>query len=180
MRDLPAISLVIGGASSGKSRFAEALVLATNRPRIYVATAQAFDAEMRKKISDHQSDRSEAGWTTVEDHLTPWKAIEARAPQDIVLLDCATMWLNNLIMAESDIDDNFARLSAGLRNAPCPVVVVSNEVGMGIVPENALARRFRQLQGQLNAELAQDADFVVQVIAGLPQVLKGQLPKGTE
>lgn len=177
MCDLPALSLILGGASSGKSSVAERLVLATQRAPSYIATAQAFDDEMRRKIADHKADREGAGWTTFEKPLEPWEAITPLPQDGVALLDCATMWLNNLLMAELEIEAEFDRLCTALRAAPCPVVVVSNEVGQGIVPENKLARLFRQLQGRLNAQLAQEAGLVVKVTAGLPMVLKGTLPE---
>lgn len=171
---LPKLTLVLGGASSGKSNFAEALVKEQENHPIYIATAQAFDDEMQTKILKHQSDRGE-GWQTVE---APMEAAEALRtfPKHVALLDCATLWLTNQMLAEADLDAAEGDLLAALATRTAPTVVVSNEVGQGIVPDNALARRFRGAQGRLNQRLAAKADLVVMVIAGLPMVLKGQLP----
>ncbi|MEM9432562.1 MAG: bifunctional adenosylcobinamide kinase/adenosylcobinamide-phosphate guanylyltransferase [Pseudomonadota bacterium] len=174
----PALTLVIGGASSGKSSFAEHLVIDAGLPKTYIATAQMFDDEMSSKVAAHKKAREAQNWTTVEEPLDVNKILNAIPSGGIVLLDCATMWLNNLILAERDTSAAFDDLITGLTQCAAPVVVVSNEVGLGIVPENALARRFRVLQGQLNARLAAQAGLVVLVTAGLPLALKGQLPVG--
>ena len=168
--------MVIGGASSGKSSYAEKLVKSQDGPHYYLATAQAYDAEMAEKISLHQKDRQDDGWITVEAILDLSSAI-AEIPDDAsILLDCATMWLNNLIMDERDLDKETQNLVNFLAKAPHRITVVTNEVGMGIVPENKLARRFRIAQGRLNANLAAQCDLVVTVMAGLPLALKGTLP----
>lgn len=172
---LPLRTLVLGGAASGKSKFAEDLCFQTQKQRVYVATAQAFDNEMRQKISDHQDQRGE-GWLTIEAPQDVADVLAARVEGEIILLDCATLWLSNVLLAERDVDQNCDALCQALRDCPAQVVVVSNEVGHGVVPDNALARRFRNFQGRLNQMIARDADLVVQVVAGLPQVLKGTLP----
>lgn len=171
----PALALVIGAARSGKSCFAEGLITATPRPRRYIATAEARDDEMRARIARHRADRGSA-WTTVEAPLDLGRALAAARPDEVVLIDCATLWLTNHLLADHDLDAEVAALLAALAACPAPVVVVSNEVGAGIVPDNALARRFRDEQGRLNQRLAARAELVVTVIAGLPLVLKGQLP----
>lgn len=173
--DFPKLTLVTGGARSGKSRLAERLVRASGLPLTYIATAEAWDDEMRARIAAHRQDRG-AGWTTIE------------APRDVagalagaggaVLIDCATLWLTNTLLAGAELEAEIAALLAALTQAAGPVVVVSNEVGWGIVPENALARAFRDEQGRLNQRLAAEADLVVGVMAGLPLVLKGKLPGG--
>ena len=165
------LTLVLGGARSGKSRYAESLVARHPPPRLYVATAEAGDAEMAARIAAHKARRG-----------PDWMAIEA--PHDLasvlaeqgnkpVLVDCLTLWLSNLMLANSDIDAAVARLEQALEQGRGPVVLVANEVGSGVVPENALARRFRDLQGQLNQRLAARADRVVLVVAGLPLFVKG-------
>ncbi len=171
---MPPLTLVLGGAASGKSAFAEQLCFQTHKPRVYVATAQAFDDEMRAKISDHKIQRG-ADWTTIEAPLDIAQALAGRTSGEVILLDCATLWLSNVLLSERPLDEDVARLSAALTTCPASVVVVSNEVGAGIVPDNKLARQFRNAQGRLNQTLAAQADLVVQVIAGLPQVLKGTL-----
>jgi adenosylcobinamide kinase/adenosylcobinamide-phosphate guanylyltransferase len=174
---LPQISLVLGGASSGKSSFAERLVISADLPKVYLATAQAFDTEMREKISDHKIDRG-PNWTTIESPFEAASQLDGVGAGQVVLLDCATMWLTNMVLADHDVDAKSAHLLKAIQNCASPVVVVSNEIGMGIVPENELARRFRVAQGRLNAQLAQIADLAVVVMAGLPLALKGTLPGG--
>lgn len=174
---LPHLSLVLGGARSGKSRFAERLVSATSRPRVYIATAEAWDDEMRARIAAHRDDRG-ADWRTVEAPRDLATALGRATPDEVVLLDCATLWLTNALLAEADLATEGAGLLAALGACAAPVVVVTNEVGLSIVPENALARRFRDEQGRLNQRLAEQAGLVVAVMAGLPLVLKGALPEG--
>ena len=166
------LTLVIGGARSGKSRYAESLITALPPPWIYVATAQALDAEMAARIGAHQARRG-AGWTTIEApcDLAGMIAAQGETP---VLIDCLTLWLSNLLLADADCDGEIGRLDQVLaRAAAAPVVCVSNEVGLGIVPDNALARRFRDLQGLLNQKIAARADRVVLMVAGLPLTVKG-------
>lgn len=176
MPDLPHLTLVLGGAASGKSAFAERLVTQSGRmPRLYLATAQAFDDEMTAKLARHREARDSA-WRTVEAPLDPAPALAQVAAQEVVLLDCITMWLSNHLLAGHDLAAAQEALLRALDACAAPVVVVSNEVGMSVVPENALARRFREAQGKINQRLAARADLVVNVIAGLPQVLRGRLP----
>lgn len=172
---LPPLGLVIGGARSGKSSFAESLIAGTGRPRRYIATAEAWDDEMRARIAAHRQDRG-AGWTTIEAPRDVAAALDGAG--GAVLIDCATLWLSNTMLAEADLETGVTQLLAALIRQPGPVVVVSNEVGWGIVPDNALARAFRDEQGRLNQRLAAKADLVVGVMAGLPLVLKGKLPEG--
>ncbi|MCL4134575.1 UNVERIFIED_CONTAM: hypothetical protein GTU68_046614 [Idotea baltica] len=141
---------------------------------VYLATAQAFDPEMRAKIDLHITRRGES-WTTIEAPLDIVPPLESLSSEHVCLLDCATMWLSNLMLAERDITVAQAALIDAVRTCAAELVIVSNEVGQGIVPENALARQFREAQGRLNIALARECDTVVQVIAGLPRVLKGSL-----
>jgi adenosylcobinamide kinase / adenosylcobinamide-phosphate guanylyltransferase len=172
---LPALSLVIGGARSGKSRFAEGLVTATSRPKRYIATAEAWDDEMRARIALHRADRG-PDWHSVEAPRDLVTALADAAADEAVLVDCATLWLSNHLLAESDLDAQSHALLTALSACAAPVVMVTNDVGGGIVPDNALARRFRDAQGRLNQQLAAQAGLVITVIAGLPLMLKGQLP----
>ena len=172
---LPPLTLVIGGARSGKSRFAEGLVTASGRRRRYIATAEAWDDEMRERIAQHQRDRS-GDWITVEAPLDLPAALALAQADETVLIDCATLWLTNHLLADHDLAAQTEGLVAALDACQAPVVIVSNETGWGIVPENALARRFRDEQGRLNQRLAHVAGLAVTVIAGLPMVLKGRLP----
>ncbi len=172
---LPLLTLVLGGAASGKSAYAEGLAMRAAPNRLYLATAQAWDDEMRQKVARHQARRHQ-GWATIEAPLQLGAAL-AQAPADgVVLLDCATMWLSNHMLAGHDIETETAQLLADLAACPCPVVVVSNELGLSVVPENALARQFRQAQGELNQRLAAQAGLVAFVAAGLPLAMKGVLP----
>jgi len=163
-------SFVLGGARSGKSRFAEALVTAQAGPWTYVATAQAFDDEMRARIALHRERRAE-GWITVEAPLDlPEAILASRRP---VLVDCLTLWLTNVMLGEHDVAAAVVALEAALARVAVPVVLVSNEVGLGIVPDNALARRFRDAAGVLHQRIAARAELVVMMVAGLPLYVKG-------
>lgn len=172
---LPPLTLILGGASSGKSAFAENLVTGTRRPRHYVATAQAFDDEMKAKIAAHRETRG-ADWITHDAPLNVGAALVTAEATDVVLLDCATMWLSNHLLAESDLEAASDAFLSAVEACAAPVVVVSNEVGHGVVPEYKLGRRFRDAQGRLNQALAARAELCVFVTAGLPMVLKGTLP----
>ena len=171
---LPGMTLVLGAAASGKSAFAEGLVKGTGRGCVYVATAQAFDDEMRDKLLKHKERRG-ALWKTIEEPFDIGRTLATISGENAVLVDCATMWLSNHLLAENDLAEAEAGLMAGLALCAAPVVIVSNEVGASIVPENALARKFRDAQGRLNQKLAAKAGLVINVVAGLPQVLKGEL-----
>jgi adenosylcobinamide kinase / adenosylcobinamide-phosphate guanylyltransferase len=207
------VILVLGGARSGKSRFAESLV---HQPAHYVATAQAFDDEMRERIAAHKVQRGTA-WVTHEEPLDLVGVLERlsksplspsdsspsrtegadksfRSPNllgelsdglrgslfharsNFILVDCLTLWLSNLLLAERDCDAEIDRLLAFLKTTSSRIVIVSNEVGLGIVPDNALARRFRDVQGIANQRVAEIALNVVFMAAGLPMALKGPLP----
>ena len=169
----PTLTLVLGGARSGKSRYAESLIAATPPPWVYVATAQALDAEMAERIAHHRKRRGD-GWHTIEEPHDLQDAIDAAAAGAAVLVDCMTLWLTNRMLADADMGAETARLEAALARRNGLTVLVSNEVGSGIVPDNALARRFADLQGRLNQRLAACADRVVLVVAGLPLIAKGQ------
>ena len=170
----PRTILVLGGARSGKSRHAQSLAEAMTPTGCFIATAQAWDAEMRDRIVRHQADR-DARWTTVEAPLALPEAMAAHGRVDRVLLvDCLTLWLTNLLLGEADLTAAGDALVAAIADAPGPVVLVSNEVGFGIVPDNALARRFRDAQGALNQRLARVCDATDLVVAGLPLRLSGE------
>ena len=166
---LPRVSLILGGARSGKSAYAEQLIVSAAGGGVYLATAQARDAEMTARIAEHRTRRGNR-WRTIE------------APRDIVgplrseagpiLVDCLTLWVSNLMEAGADLDTECDALGTCLDETNGPVVFVSNEVGLGIVPDNALARRFRDAAGKLNQRVAERAEQVVFVAAGLPMRLK--------
>jgi adenosylcobinamide kinase / adenosylcobinamide-phosphate guanylyltransferase len=166
------LTLVTGGARSGKSRYAESLITALPPPWVYVATAESGDTEMAARIAAHRAGRS-TQWKIIEaPHALArvFSQISADAP---VLVDCLTLWLSNRCLAGADIDAEVGQFANALARHAGPVVLVTNEVGSGIVPDNALARRFRDEQGRLNQRIAALADRVVLVVAGLPLILKG-------
>lgn len=173
-------ALVIGGARSGKSRFAERLAAATGLAKVYVATASAWDDEMRAKIARHKEDRQGAGWRTIEEPLDLAGTLcrEAAAGERVLLVDCLTLWLTNVMLDGRDAEAECEGLVGTLPGLAGPAVFVSNEVGWGIVPENALARAFRDAQGRLNQRMAEACDRVVLVAAGLPVVLKPSAAAG--
>lgn len=172
-----AFTLILGGARSGKSAMAERLILQTVAPvtPTYIATAQAWDDEMRARIIEHQRQRAGQGWQTLEVPLDLAETLAHLQPQTPVLIDCLTLWLTNHLLAEHDLSALGKALAAAIRAHDGPIVAVANEVGLGIVPDNALARRFRDAAGRLNQDLAAQADRVIFVAAGLPMVLKGQM-----
>ena len=163
--------LILGGARSGKSRHAQALAEGMAADRIFIATAQAFDDEMRERIVRHRADR-DASWRTIEAPVRLPQAIAGQDGAGVLLVDCLTLWASNLLLGDEAIDRHLARLDAALTAARGTVVLVTNEVGWGIVPDNALARRFRDLAGIVNQRVASAADRVELVVAGLPMVLK--------
>jgi len=172
---LPKLTFVLGGAASGKSLWAENLLLGNTLDPVYLATSRVFDDEIKLKINLHKSRRS-SDWLNIEADTDLSEPLQALNPEQAVLIDCATMWLSNQMMDDADLQKARTGLLMAVTECRAPVVIVSNEVGHGIVPDNALARRFREAQGRLNISLAEQADLVVLVTAGLPQVLKGQLP----
>ena len=166
--------LVLGGARSGKSRHAQAWAEQHSGPLAFVATAQAFDSEMEDRIARHQADR-DARWQTWDAPLDlPQVLAQAAAGAGVVLVDCLTLWLSNCLLAGRDLDAAGAELCAAVQACPRPLALVANEVGFGIVPDNALARQFRDAAGRLNQQLAATVDDVVLVVAGLPMTLKSR------
>jgi len=165
------LTFILGGARSGKSRHAERLATALPSPWVYIATAEAYDDEMRERIKLHRARRGD-GWRTIDAPLDLVGALEAVPQGTPVLVDCLTLWLTNHMLAEHDIEAEAGRLGAVLSRPSGPWYVVSNEVGLGIVPENALARRFRDAAGRLNQQVASQADEVLMMVAGLPLKVK--------
>ena len=172
---LPRNTFALGGAASGKSQWAEDVANSCGLRKTYLATGRIWDGEVQERVNIHRT-RRDAGWQTVECPLNLAEPLSQLTSGEIVLIDCATMWLNNHLMDGNDLGQAQTDLLQALRGCDAPWIIVSNEVGQGIVPDNAMARQFREAQGRLNIALAGEADTVVQVIAGLPQVLKGQLP----
>jgi adenosylcobinamide kinase/adenosylcobinamide-phosphate guanylyltransferase len=170
-----ALTLVLGGARSGKSGFAQAQAgvqaEAHGGRLVMIVTGQAFDDEMRARIDQHRRERGEA-WRTVEVPLDLPQALARLHEDDVVVVDCLTLWLSNLMLAERAVKPETTVLLAALGGVKNPVWLVSNEVGLGIVPENALARRFRDETGSLHRLVAAQADHVVLMVAGLPLMVK--------
>jgi len=165
--------LILGGARSGKSSRAQSLAEAGAPRRLFVATAEALDEEMERRISRHQSDRGE-GWRTVEAPLDLVSVIRsAFDPGEFVLIDCLTLWLSNLFHHDRDVEAETVALCEALRASPAKIALVSNEIGLGLVPETPLGRAFRDAQGRLNQRVAAVCDRVEFVAAGLPLKLKG-------
>ena len=164
--------LVLGGARSGKSAYAESLAKGWRGECVYIATAQAHDEEMAERIKAHRDRRGEK-WKTFGAMLDLAGALRGAASDgSFVLIDCLTLWLTNVMLAEQDCEAAVGELVAALSEAPGTVVMVSNEVGLGIVPDSPLGRRFRDAAGQANRRIAEIADEVVFMTAGLPMVLK--------
>lgn len=167
-------TLVLGGARSGKSTFAEQIVRDSGLPAIYVATAAAGDNEMRERIAHHRARRGDT-WRTVEEPLDLAGVFTREArPGRILLVDCLTLWLSNLMHAGIDVAAAAQGFCEKLQHPPCPIVLVSNEVGLGLVPETSLGRQFRDEQGRLNQRVAACVDEVAFIAAGLPLWIKRQ------
>lgn len=176
---LPRVTLILGGARSGKSRHAERMIETALGGELYdgatyLATAEALDDEMKARVAEHRARRGPA-WRIVEEPLDLVGALTANVdPARPILVDCLTLWLTNIMMADRDLGAETQSLVATLQDFGGPVMLVSNEVGLGIVPDNALAREFRDRAGRLNQDIAAVADRVTFIAAGLPLILKGQ------
>lgn len=174
-----AFSLIIGGAASGKSAYAESVVEHIGKPSIYLATARPNDSEMRIKIDKHKMRRSKL-WKTIEEPLAPHKVILSLKEEATLLLDCITLWLFNISMTDKSNDDikNFiTKLTNSIKTKSDKneIFVVTNDLSGGLVPADFSSRKFQILQGHANQELAKQADNVINVIAGIPLTLKGEL-----
>jgi adenosylcobinamide kinase/adenosylcobinamide-phosphate guanylyltransferase len=164
--------LVLGGARSGKSRYAQTRAEALGLKPVFVATAQAFDDEMRARIARHRADRGGA-WETVEAPIDIAGAVSAWSkPDSVLLVDCLTLWTSNLILGDFACAAACSELEGALARAPGPVILVANETGLGIVPDNPLARRFRDEAGLINQRVAAVVKEVQLIVAGLPLRLK--------
>ena len=169
---MPATTLVLGGARSGKSAHAEALVLGSGLRPVYVATAEALDGEMSERVRRHRERRADA-WLTVEEPLAlPEILADLAGPERAVLVDCLTLWVTNLLLAQRPVAEAGDRLLGVLARRSGPVVLVSNEVGQGIVPLGELTRTFVDEAGRLHQKVAAAADLVRLIVAGLPLDLK--------
>ncbi len=175
INDSPEI-LILGGARSGKSGYAEELAKATNKKRIYIATATVFDDEMQQRVERHKKDRQNQHWETIEEPLALAAAIQQNDQfEHVILVDCLTMWMNNLL-AEKDhsrLQTEVTALLDCLNTIKGNIIFVSNEVGQGIIPLGELTRKFVDETGRLHQQLAQQVDHVVLMVAGLPLMVKG-------
>ncbi len=165
------LTLVLGGARSGKSRHAQILAMATPPPWVYIATAQALDDEMLKRIAKHKADRGK-GWSTIEEPIELARAVAEAPEQAPLVIDCVTLWVSNLMLAGHDVHAALTRFVKSLDGRKAPTIVVSNEVGAGLVPETALGRAFRDQSGLVNQHLAVSAHNVLFMVAGLAMPLK--------
>ena len=169
--------LVLGGARSGKTAFAERLAIRSGGKPAYLATAEALDSEMRDRVATHQRGRG-GRFTTIEEPLALSRSLsQAVAEHDVVLVDCLTLWITNLLVANENVARAVEELGATLMQVDTArIILVSNEVGLGIVPDNAMARTFRDLAGSAHQRLAEICEDVYFVVAGLPMTLKGEYP----
>ena len=173
--------LVLGGARSGKTAFSETLALRSGARPAYLATAEALDGEMRDRVASHKAVRGDRFVTIEEPIALSDTLIKASANHDVILVDCLTLWITNLLVANEDVARHVSELGATLvQLKTAKVILVSNEVGQGIVPDNAMARTFRDLAGSAHQRLAEICDDVYFVVAGLPMVLKGEAPGRAE
>lgn len=165
-------TLILGGARSGKSRYALELGESLGVDRVFVATAQGFDVGMRERIDRHRADR-DSSWRTVEEAAEVWDVIESECQEgQVVVLDCLTLWLNNLMLKERDVESDLERLVESLEGVEGELILVSNEIGLGLVPDTELGREFRDLHGRMNQRVASVCDRVLFMVAGLPVVVK--------
>lgn len=174
------VIVVTGGARSGKSTYAESLAKSFPAPRAYIATAPVIDEEMAKRVARHQQQRKNDGWDTIEEALDLSGAIEKAATYDTILVDCLTLWINNLLYKDKKItEDDMSAKCAQLKQLCAAfdgnIIFVINEVGMGIVPDNSLARAFRDLSGRCAQSIAKFANKVVLVACGIPLILKDEI-----
>ena len=166
-------TLILGGARSGKSVYALGLGESVGLDRVFVATGVGFDEGMRERIARHRADRG-SSWRTVEEAVEVWDVIARECREGrVVVLDCLTLWLNNLMLEGRDVESDLERLVACLGGVTGELILVSNEVGMGLVPETELGREFRDLHGRMNQAVAGVCDRVLFMVAGLPVVVKG-------
>ena len=165
--------LILGGARSGKSRYALELGESVSQDRVFVATGVGFDVGMRERIERHRKDR-DASWRTVEESVAVWDVIGSECGEGrVVVLDCLTLWLNNLMLEDRDVESDLERLVEVLEGVEGDVILVSNEIGLGLVPDTELGREFRDLHGRMNQRVAAVCDRVLFMVAGLAVVVKG-------
>jgi len=174
--DCPGSLLVIGGARSGKSRYGQRCAEKSGRKPVLIATAEAGDAEMAARIAAHKAARPPY-WRVIEEPLDLARTLRRQtSEQNILLIDCLTLWLSNVLHAGRDPEEETASLLEAMGEMKGPTIFISNEVGLGIVPDNPLGRSFRDAQGRLNQKIAESCESVVFVAAGLPLKLKPSSP----
>ena len=170
------VTLILGGTRSGKSAYGEMLALKNFSSPIYIFTAQAWDDEMKSRIKTHKKRRDGKNWIDIEAPIELGTAIKNTATSNnCILVDCLTLWLTNILLAEQDIDDAINELLQTIKACPGEIILISSEVGLGIVPDNSMARLFRDLSGKLHQKLAMEAENVLLMVAGIPMVVKGKL-----
>ena len=165
------LTLVLGGARSGKSRYALDLAMASTPPFVYIATAEALDEEMRTRIAEHRAARGQ-DWSTIEAPIDLAAALTSAPASVPVVVDCLTLWLSNLMIGYHEIDEAVTNFEAGLDRRLGPTILVYNEVGLGVVPETPLGRAFRDRAGALHQRIAAKAERVVFMVAGIPMTVK--------
>jgi adenosylcobinamide kinase / adenosylcobinamide-phosphate guanylyltransferase len=165
---------VVGGCRSGKSRHAQELAeKITDIHRVFIATCVPYDEEMKDRVRRHQKDRGST-WTTVDAPVELAEAILKQSQNaQVILADCLTLWMSNLLMESENLESRVEELTVAINKAQCPVIIVSNEVGTGIVPKNALARQYRDAAGFANQKVAACVDKVIWMVAGIPVPVKG-------
>ncbi len=175
------IILVTGGARSGKSLFAQELAEKTGENKIFIATCPVIDPELKIRIEIHKRQRKQKGWKTVEETTHLANAVEASKGADVVLIDCLTLWINNLLyeamnkkkdLGENEITDQCNKVLDAASHMAGTLIMVTNEVGMGIVPENQISRKYRDLLGRCNQIMAKNADKVILMVSGIPVKIK--------
>ncbi len=174
--EYPNRTLVTGGISSGKSLWAESFVNQTNKQKVYVATAQPLDDELKQKIKLHQARRGK-DWQLLEAPFTKGEIFSQFGEEDLILLECLSTWLGNLLYKEVNLEEHLGIFLANLANCKANIVVVTVETGLGVIPKDQLSRTFMKELGSLNQSIARRSELVVLVTAGIPLAIKGSLPQ---
>ena len=170
------ITLILGGARSGKSAFGERLALSKNEKPIYIFTAQSFDEEMDERIRIHRGRRGKEAWQDVEANINLASAVSKWSKKEnVILVDCLSLWLTNLMTNERNVDEDIHKFLSQLEKSSGEVILISSEVGLGIVPDNKMARNFRDHLGFLHQQVAAISKTVIMMVAGIPMFVKGQI-----
>ena len=170
------ITLILGGARSGKSAFGEKLALSKNGNPIYIFTAQSFDEEMDERIRIHRDRRGKEAWKDVEANINLASAVSKWSKKEnVILVDCLSLWLTNLMTHERNVDKDIQKFLSQLEKSSGEVILISSEAGLGIVPNNRMARNFRDHLGLLHQQVAAISKTVIMMVAGIPMFVKGQI-----